>query len=788
MARSKRTRTDTPVPLLLSSQLDLDGGFLHGRFKDLRGKPCVLRSSNFPWFGPVAGCCLVSPGGAAEMDRASHLAVLTEGGQIHFHEALGEEYFPYASELQACPEVTAAHFTAVRPGEAPYLRDGRRGGGCPAQPHFERILSPHSAETSCTGLLATSHRDGQVRGWALTEEGFDPVLAFSTSQRDSISRLAMCATAGLVVTASDGGDVEVFAWCQQGALVSVVDVRSGVRAMPIVVAEGSFQRVAMLSGLHTSPICCLEIASGLGKVALGDCNGRVSVIDVAKRALDFSGPCFQEACNHLQFWTKASEAGEDPTPFLAATSESSSIIFVSVPTGATVPQSPVVPKNPGRNYTSVLLDSDGFPVASVARQFDPSAFCEAVPSLEPGGRAARSPGLSEGDAGEEDPDDSMLLEEALEDMEREDWKPPYKGGKPSAGTPESKDPALPCPGRPLALTSAVYYATCSDSAIRLYSVDLLMRGERTTLRKAPMAEHVAAMKIFETSRAPVRGCGCCVITDRSDVLIVSLPDLQTVWKSSLGACVGWRLSFSLCDDSVLTASGLCTDDALVVLRGPEAIRIEITGQSTLSKSNRMYDIDLDIAAEAAAVNRLLSSQPAAAGPPTPERNGKGAGFSGFMDRAKKTFALPGRGGGKLLPAPRLSSQELENIFGVSRSSGAQGMAAVTPREGLAAPSSSKRDSRAARRPELSGASRRDPAKVRTADEIRAAYGRPARRAADRARSLSGAMAQNKDLLAERGERLNELSEKTRELQDEAENFAAMAGRLADQQQKPFGFF
>ena len=781
MARSKRTRTDTLVLHLPSLQLDLDGGFLHGRFEDLRGKPCVLRSSNFTWFGPVAGCCLISPGGAAEMDQASHLAVLTEGGQIHFHEALGEEYFPYTSELQACPEVTAAHFAAVRPGEAPYLGNGRRGG-CLAQPHFERILRPHSAEASCTGLLATSHRDGQVRGWALTEGGFDPVLAFSTSQRDSISRLAMCAVAGLVVTASDGGDVEVFAWCRQGALVSVVDVRSGVRAMPVAVAEGSFQRVAVLSGVHTSPIRCVEIASGLEKVALGDCNGRVSVIDLGKRALDFSGPCFQEACNHLQFWTKASGAGEDPTPFLAATSESSSIVFVSVPTGATVPHSPVVPKNPGRNYTSVLLDSDGLPVASVARHFDPSVFSEAVPSLEPGGGAARSTGLSEGGAGEEDPDDSMLLEEALEDMERKDRKPP------SRVTRESEDPALPRPGRPLALTSAVYYATCSDSAIRLYSVDLLMRGERTTLRKAPLAEHVAAMKVFETPRAPVRGCGCCVITDRSDVLIVSLPDLQTVWKSSLGACIGWRLSSSLCDDSVLAASGLCTDDALVVLRGPEAIRIEITGQSTLSKSNRMYDIDLDIAAEAAAANRLLPSQPAAADPPSPERSGKGAGFGGFMDRAKKTFALPGRGGDKkLFPAPRLSSQELEEIFGVSRSSGAQGMAAVTPREGLAAPSSSKRDSRAARRPELSGGGRRDPAKARTADEIRAAYGRPARRAADRARSLSGAMAQNKDLLVERGERLNDLSEKTRELQDEAENFAAMAGRLADQQ-KPFGFF
>jgi len=76
-------------------------------------------------------------------------------------------------------------------------------------------------------------------------------------------------------------------------------------------------------------------------------------------------------------------------------------------------------------------------------------------------------------------------------------------------------------------------------------------------------------------------------------------------------------------------------------------------------------------------------------------------------------------------------------------------------------------------------------KPRTADEVRAAYGRPARgTTGSTAASVSGAagtMARNRDMLAERGERLRQVNERTEELQNEAANFADLAKQLADRQ-------
>jgi hypothetical protein len=72
-------------------------------------------------------------------------------------------------------------------------------------------------------------------------------------------------------------------------------------------------------------------------------------------------------------------------------------------------------------------------------------------------------------------------------------------------------------------------------------------------------------------------------------------------------------------------------------------------------------------------------------------------------------------------------------------------------------------------------------KPRTADEVRAAYGRPARGAATSAAGAAGTMARNRDMLAERGERLRQVNERTEELQNEAANFADLAKQLADRQ-------
>lgn len=82
-------------------------------------------------------------------------------------------------------------------------------------------------------------------------------------------------------------------------------------------------------------------------------------------------------------------------------------------------------------------------------------------------------------------------------------------------------------------------------------------------------------------------------------------------------------------------------------------------------------------------------------------------------------------------------------------------------------------------------------RVRTAAEIRAAYGRPAlssehqRGAA--AADLSGVMADTKAALAERGEKLQQLQDKGADLEESAAAFAAMAKQLAAKE-KPGRWF
>ena len=75
--------------------------------------------------------------------------------------------------------------------------------------------------------------------------------------------------------------------------------------------------------------------------------------------------------------------------------------------------------------------------------------------------------------------------------------------------------------------------------------------------------------------------------------------------------------------------------------------------------------------------------------------------------------------------------------------------------------------------------------LRTADEIRERYGRPAKPA-----DVAGAMGENLDKLRERGEKLNTLQDKTQRLESQAQDFAASAAKLREQQEAKsfFGLF
>ena len=60
------------------------------------------------------------------------------------------------------------------------------------------------------------------------------------------------------------------------------------------------------------------------------------------------------------------------------------------------------------------------------------------------------------------------------------------------------------------------------------------------------------------------------------------------------------------------------------------------------------------------------------------------------------------------------------------------------------------------------------------DEIKAAYGREATR-------TKNVMAENMNKLAERGEKLNQISDKTAELENDAADFMTMAKKLAERE-------
>ncbi len=55
----------------------------------------------------------------------------------------------------------------------------------------------------------------------------------------------------------------------------------------------------------------------------------------------------------------------------------------------------------------------------------------------------------------------------------------------------------------------------------------------------------------------------------------------------------------------------------------------------------------------------------------------------------------------------------------------------------------------------------------------------------RADSLQGVMAENADLLRERGEKLKQLQDRTTDMQNEASDFASMAKKLAENERKWF---
>ncbi|GMH38758.1 hypothetical protein BSKO_06642 [Bryopsis sp. KO-2023] len=350
--------------------------------------------------------------------------------------------------------------------------------------------------------------------------------------------------------------------------------------------------------------------------------------------------------------------------------------------------------------------------------------------------------------------------------------------------------------------SDTFVLTMTDQFIRIYSPESVANGDRSVLHKVTLSSPAIFAAPFRHPTLPA--AGVVVISENYRVHVFSLPSLDPVEDIPMEEIIGWSLNRNS-DDSDMGGPRTVTagwhGDVVICGELGEMMRFGLLeGCSNLKSPRGVYDWEVASAAYSA---RKAALQKTIA---VPGAGGIGVGikkgFGAFLDVARKardefdkTMKFhPSRAPP---PAPDLHTLfhrgEVQIASTVGTSNPISPSARVDSSTEGADPrksgghvdesDKSKLSPKAAREQLLAGAKlqpNEDP-KVRTADQIREAYGMKPRNANAKAERVGGIMAENLDKMKERGERLKGLDDKTAVMTNEAANFADLAKQLADQQ-------
>ena len=293
--------------------------------------------STVPWFGTLKAHALMprvtNSGGGGNNTTAGAvsddaLMVLTEGGQLVVHDLHEWHPHPLTLPFQELPPITASQFVptvsteqaAELTGQGPSKRvqhaltlpgllelrthDTRNGrmnnvisdwpftGGEPA------VCDAKAMSSGChpSALLMTGHRDGKIRVWDSTAQV--PVLlttvpssgaiaattaAASGQQQERLRAVTcfdVCPASGLVAVGHAGGDVRVYQFTDRPQSVRRASIdESLVPYDTMLVQPAGFQYILKYS-THSVDCTAVSLASKMRLLAVGDCQGGVSAVDL----------------------------------------------------------------------------------------------------------------------------------------------------------------------------------------------------------------------------------------------------------------------------------------------------------------------------------------------------------------------------------------------------------------------------------------------------------------------------------------------------------------------------
>lgn len=524
-----------------------------------------------PWFGDIISYSM--------MHEENKIMILTEGGQLVVHDLTSWEPLPVSLKFQELPPLTCGMFlpSVHSPGfHVPSLKNLRFlswkhvedskwpfSGGTPPPNYFvteadyisdaSGVSNAKKYTTHPSGSLLYGHRDGRVRVWDATSEVPKHMTTVPTDLRVvkdegrlmPVSCVDACPLSGLLAVGHEGGMVRVYQFSTTPQSVRQVSLTS-TTAMPYdtQIDQNPGWQYLLSSAIHVGQcVTAVRLSSREQALAVGDAAGNLSIIDLR-------GPTIK-----IEHHLRASKAVQDMKFAVLETGECAVFCLCKDGTvevleygvtsgklstsGRSLLSKPLKPKNDSSPLHFALLDVEGRVLPPLAEAIELSwADNSAVERPRTLGMTKLS-NFSQGRALSTSAKDFDVAD-ALDDTESDDSE--FGDIDTSAdlwsGVPVPKTASVETENRypndsfyanflkrnTTAVCAFVFMA--SSDSLRLYSLESMIKGERSPLKKVRFG---GAHAVFSGSFHSVSGSGA-IVTTKDAVRCFTLPGLDEVGR------------------------------------------------------------------------------------------------------------------------------------------------------------------------------------------------------------------------------------------------------------------
>jgi hypothetical protein len=566
------------------------------------------------------------------------------------------------------------------------------------------------------------------------------------------------------------------------------------------------------SNTHQHEISALHCCIDRSLIACGDTSGTVSVLDLEGNTL-FCGEVFPSLpVASVLLANKECINDEVPHRCLVVTSKECSLCLLDLDDNTNAPLPEITtPKNTAEflhasilNNSSQIIEANGSESelvlpglqrkvrkgAAAKKQKNAVGETTTTNSLEETPKSNLKDDNSGSGGGDADAD----AEEELNDDENSSSE--------SDEFPEDMMPTDDSGGKAgqSAIANGTHILQCSSGYLRIYPLSGIARGERSTWKKhrcdVPLKLASAVNRVDRADEA-----SCVVTIDESTTLSVwSIPHFENYWSRQVSDILGF--DYTLTEEVRVHFS---SDGQVLLFNGTqEIVRVALPKDEKRNPLPSLCLHDKDVADATQAAIAALHASKTEEEVKTPKASNVQSKFSSFLSSATSMMT------GQTLPPPPAtvpSVQQLHTVFAQqammvpvrkqpsrqTRETGGGGGGGSAPaRQPQRTKNSSDEQQHSRDRAELlktalttssSSSKKARPPGRRTVEEIKAAYGRDttANKASSKTGELKNIMSENMNKLAERGERLNQISDKTQQLENDAEDFMTMAKKLAERE-------